>query len=292
MITSKKLDMNIYGTSIPQQLFTSDKFPKLSVTLYMAPNDPEKIIAHNYIECIQNRKLKSPEDISLEEAIKIADWVIKGGHTPALESIYLGFNISGMSKVVSHQIVRHRIGISIGQRTQRANSKEYLGNFAFNQHFIIPPSIRELLAKDQMTEQYFETIMVQIEQLYNRLTDLGISEDDARYIIPQAAETSMDVNIVYKALQGLCSTRLCHLMQSELIEIVRMMQMSVRAYNKTLGRCLKPICLLTGKCNRNENNPTKDYPKGVCEFTTEGTIPVRDVQTCFDLTKYSRDGVK
>lgn len=268
--------------------FHSEKFPKLSVLLYEAPTYPEKIIAHNYLECIEDRQIESPNDIPQDEAVKIADWVIKGGHTPALESIYLGFNIRGMSKVVSHQIVRHRIGVSIGQRTQRANSKEYLGKFFDGEHFILPPSMQHIEDIDDEINEMLSVYLKDAQNLYNALLEIGISEDEARYIIPQASETSMDFNIILKALVGTASTRLCELMQGEMVEIFRLMREAVAEWNVEIASMLKPICMITGKCNRNENNPTVEFPKGACKFTKNGEIPVRDKDDTFDLTKYSK----
>lgn len=280
----------IFGTSIPQVVVSSDKYPKLEVTLYCAPPQPEKILAFSYLECIEDRALTNPDEIEMEDAQKISEWVLKGGHTPALEALYLLFNIRGMSKVVSHQLVRHRIGVSIDQRTQRANSKKYLGNFWGGKHFIVPPSIRDLFETNGELHKSFLNYMMHAEGLYNDFCDAGISEDEARYIIPQASETSMNFKVVWKALlDSVCSTRLCHLMQGEMVEVVKMMAVCAKEYNEFLGSWLKPICMKTDKCNRNENNPTDDAPRGVCSLTIDGTIPCRDRDDTFNLTKYSRD---
>lgn len=269
--------------------FKSGKFPKLSVALIEAPSNPEQIIAHNYSECIEDEQYESPSDIPIYRAKELTQWVINGGHTPALESMLLGFNIRGMSKVVSHQIVRHRIGVSIGQRTQRANSKEYLGRFFDGSHFILPPSIQNIGDVDYEIPELLENFMRDAQNLYNALIVSGVSEDEARYIIPQASETSMDFNIILKALVGTASTRLCHLMQGEMVEVFRLIKMAVDEWHPAIGGMLKPICMITGKCNRNENNPTKEFPKGACCFTQAGAIPCREADATFDLTKYSKD---
>jgi thymidylate synthase (FAD) len=293
VITIKGLGHNIFGTGIEQFLATSDKFPKLQVTLYNAPPSPEKIIAYSYLECIENRNLMSPAEIPIPEAKKITEWVLKGGHTPALESLHILFNIRGMSKVVSHQIVRHRIGVSIDQRTQRANSQEFLGKFYHGKHYITPPDLRRLMNENEHLEELYEDFMAQAEGLYDSFLEAGASEDDARYCIPQASETAMNFKVIFKALlDSVCSTRLCELMQGELVEIVKMMQKLTAKYDANLGKWLVPKCFKTGSCNRNENNPTDDHPKGVCIHTKAGSIPVRDRDDTFDLTKYSRSASK
>ena len=286
----------IFGTmNMKQYIYRSDKFPKMEVSLYQAPDCPEKIIAYDYLECIENRNLVNPSQIDIKEARQICQWVLKGGHTPSLESIYLLFNIRGISKVVSHQLVRHRIGVSIGQRTQRANSKEYLGKFFEGQHYILPKSIVNALADDDKWPDLDKKLNIcfgGIQDLYNDLLKAGVSQDEARYIIPQASETSMNFKVMYNALMHVASQRLCTLMQEEMIEVVRLMVQAVKDYNEFLGEWLQPNCLLTGICNRNENNQTEKYPKGICHYTIDDTIPVRNKDDTFDLTKFSKDGSK
>lgn len=288
-----KLSNCIMGTTVNQYVCHSVKFPGLSVTLYSAPQSPENIIAFSYLECLEDRKYFTPNQISSEEAKKYTEWCLKGGHTPSLEALLLLFNIRGMSKVVSHQIVRHRIGVSIDQRTQRANSAEYLGNIFDNEHYVTPTSIRKLLDNKQMLQRAYDSYYATAQLLYNELIKYGISEDDARYHIPQASTTSMNFKVIYKALlDSVCSTRLCTIMQGELVEIVTMMAELTKLYNPLLGSYLKPVCMKYGKCNRNENNPTDEHPKGVCHYTIDGTIPCREKDNTMDLTKFSRDATK
>lgn len=268
----------------------SEIFSKMEVFLHHAPVNPEKIIAYNYFECIEDRKLNSVYQIDDKVAEDVAKWVFEGGHTPAIESINLGFTIRGISRITSHQLVRHRIGVSIGQRTQRANSEEYLGMFANGGHFILPPSINKLYNESPFFHQSLMYYLESAQNLYNHMLETGISEDDARYIIPHCAETSMTFNVNLKSLMdSVCSTRLCHLMQGETVEVVRLMAMCVKEWNPFIGSYLKPYCLKSGKCNRNENNPTDDYPLGVCLKTLHGEIPPRKKNDTFNLTKYSQD---
>lgn len=272
------------------KVYHSESYPKMGVSLYDAPSNSDlaiKIIAFNYLKCIEDDVPESPSLLSTHRSMKVSEWVLKGGHTPALESLNFGFNITGISKVVSHQLVRHRVGVSIGQRTQRANSKEYLGNFADGQHYSFPPSVQEFI--DRKTDCFeIRECLQRIQKIYNRLIEAGVSQDEARYIIPQASETAMCFNVSYKSLIHICNQRLCYLMQGEMVEVVRLMKKAIHDYHSLLARHLVPICKRTGKCNRNENNPTKDHPKGVCRLTISDEIGLRDKDNIFDLTQYSK----
>ncbi len=44
---------------------------------------------------------------------------LKTGHASPLEQVVFWFGISGVSRSLSHQFVRHRIGISFEQQSQR-----------------------------------------------------------------------------------------------------------------------------------------------------------------------------
>jgi thymidylate synthase (FAD) len=190
-------------------------------------------------------------------------------------------------------LVRHRIGVSIDQRTQRANSKEYLGKLATHNHFITPPSVAELIKHGDIgIDSAFDDYYRMSEQIYNSLLEAGISEDDARYHMPHNAETSMNFKVIYKALMHICSVRLCHMMQSEMVEIVRLMKQAVDEYDELLGSWLKPTCLISKICNRNENNPMEGYPLGKCDLTITQEISPREVDNTFSLTKFSKDATK
>lgn len=276
----------VYATG---KLFTSKEYPKMKVRLIQATTYPLQTIAFSYLECIEDRHLTSIDDISEKEAKKITDWVLKGGHTPSLEAIHLTFNIRGISRVLSHQLVRHRIGVSIDQRTQRANAEEYCGKFYHNNHFILPKSVKLFNVGNQVQCRDFETAMKIIEHLYNNMVNAGVPQDEARYILPQMCETSMNFKVIYKAFQHIASVRLCHLMQGEMVECVRLMYEALADWCPELAEYCKPTCCVTGICNRNENNPTVEFPLGVCEFTKSGQVRPRSADTTFNLTKYSKD---
>jgi len=134
--------------------------------------------------------------------------------------------------------------------------------------------------------------MQSAQEMYNVMIENDIPQEDARYHLPHNMETSMSFKVIYKSLQHVASVRLCHMMMSENTEIVKMMVECVKNYSPLLGNYLKPTCATTGVCNRNENNPTDEYPKGVCDLTVNGIVPARDRSDTYNLTKFSRDNSK
>lgn len=170
--------------------------------------------------------------------------------------------------------------------TQRAAAEEWLGKIYDNSHFVTPPSF-----VDNGTVQHaYLDLMKQAQDFYNLCIDMGIQQDEARYGIPQGAMSLWHGTYSYKTiLDSICSTRMCHVMQGEMVVLARLMATAVMDYNISMGAALKPICQRYGSCNRNENNPTEKYPKGVCELTKTGVIPAREYDDTRDLTKFSKD---
>lgn len=105
--------------------------------------------------------------------------IISWGHTSVLEHSSATFKISDVSRVLSHQLVRHRLA-SPTQRSQRACSEE-------NTRFVIPPSIR----KNPGYEQIFYNTINLCHETYKSLLDLGIDKEDARFILPNATTTEL-----------------------------------------------------------------------------------------------------
>jgi thymidylate synthase ThyX len=281
------LGASIFGTEKPLMRYRTDKFP-LAVSLLAAPANPEHIAAANYKTCIEG-ELVYPQTLTDKEAKETFKWVMQGGHTPSLECIHLTFGVENASVVLLKQISRHRIGNSLGVMTQRAKSEEWLGNM-YDGHYVTPPSF---MGRPKVHQAYNDLVLAS-QNFYNLAIAEGIQQDEARYGIIQGAKTLWHGTYSYKTvLDSICSTRMCHIMQGEMVALSHLMAAAVKDYNELMGDALKPICLRYGNCNRNENNPTKDHPKGVCKLTIDGTVPVRKVEVeKYDLTQYSKDATK
>lgn len=288
MINNVETEHKIFGTDIPMDSYSDDRFP-MKVKLIAAPADPMPIAVANYMSCIEGR-LVLPQEIVLsmtkDEVEEQFAWILAGGHTPSLECIHLTFGIEGASVVLLKQISRHRIGNSLGVMTQRARAEEWLGKLADNHNYVLPPSFRS----NPKIELEYHKLMMHAQAFYTNCIDHGIQQDEARYGIPQGAMSLWHGTYSYKTiLDSICSTRMCHVMQGEMVVLARLMATAVLDYNYHMGSALKPICLRYGNCNRNENNPTDEHPLGVCEITKNGTVPPRERNDLRDLTKYSKD---
>ena len=137
----------------------------------------------------------------------------KNGHLSVMEHIYFTFKIEGISRACSHQLVRHR-HCSFTQRSQR-----YCSEDGFK--VVLPPSIDDGDDGDRYF-RYYEGIE-DIQADYTMLTELGVPNEDARYILPNACETSLYLSCNLRELIHIANERLCTRAQWEIRELVKQM---------------------------------------------------------------------
>jgi len=119
----------------------------------------------------------------------------RSGHHSVLEHAYATFRISGISRACSHQLVRHRL-CSFTQKSQR-----YVDEKDFS--YVIPPSVEE----NEEAKKLFEEFMESARNTYVRLKELGIKNEDARYVLPNAAETEIVLTANFRELRHIISLR-------------------------------------------------------------------------------------
>lgn len=101
------------------------------------------------------------------------------------------FLIEGISRTCSHQIVRHRLA-SFSQESQRYVSLEKGGWQA-----VTPPA----LAASPEAQAVLADAWADLQIAYARLREAGIRKEDARFLLPNAAETRLVMTMDYAALR-------------------------------------------------------------------------------------------
>jgi thymidylate synthase (FAD) len=149
-------------------------------------------------------------DSNPKNPLKLVTHLYKNGHHSVMEHIYFTFKIEGISRACSHQLVRHR-HCSFTQRSQR-----YCSEDGFK--VVFPNSIR----KADKTDGYFD-LMDAIQLHYDELQALGIPNEDARYILPNACTTDLYLSCNLRELIHICNERLCSRAQWEIRELVQKM---------------------------------------------------------------------
>ena len=144
--------------------------------------------AERLIESCGRTCYESYDKITEDSHEKIIRHLIKNGHTSVFEHAKISFRLSNVSRSLTHQLVRHRVA-SYSQKSQR-----YVKEHDFD--FVIPDSI---CVTDEAITQY-EACMKVIEDTYNNLVKLGIRKEDARYLLPNACTTTIDVSMNFRSL--------------------------------------------------------------------------------------------
>lgn len=107
--------------------------------------------------------------------------LLKMGHYSVLEHAYATFRISDVSRSFTHQLVRHRL-CSYTQQSQR-----YVDESRFN--YIEPASIKN----NPKAHSAFIRFIEDAKRIYLELQKLGIKNEDARFVLPNAVESQIVV---------------------------------------------------------------------------------------------------
>ena len=166
---------------------------------------------------------------------KIMKHCIRSGHTSVIEFCDFTFHVSGISRALSHQLVRHRIA-SYAQRSQR-----YCSEDGFK--YVTPKSIENNM--DALV--VYKAIMRDLEYKYKQLQELGIPNEDARMILPNACETVIEVKMNLRTLMNFMNERLCTCAQWEIRQLAQEMRRLVLEVIPQLEPYLVPKCERYGK---------------------------------------------
>ncbi len=119
--------------------------------------------------------------------------LIKRGHTSVLEHAKATFEISKVSRALTHQLVRHRLA-SYTQRSQRYCKEKEFG-------YVIPETFNE----EQKNE--FQNQMKTIQSWYDNWVDNGIKPEDARSVLPNACYTKIMMTANYREWRSIFALR-------------------------------------------------------------------------------------
>jgi thymidylate synthase (FAD) len=168
----------------------------------------------------------------------------KMGHMSPFEHASYSFLIEGISRVTSHQLVRHRLA-SYSQRSQRYVSHD-------NFEYITPPSLEnKTIIFDDRSEQnakyYYRECMEKIADMYKLLSE-AVDDEDARYILPNACETKIVATMNTRELIHFFNERLCQRAQWEIRNMAAEMLKSVKEVSPIIFKNVGPKCVELEKC--------------------------------------------
>ena len=177
----------------------------MTVTVLAHTPDPETTIARCASTCYDS----TPKD--LEGSRKMIKAIVKAGHESCVEHATATFEIDDVSRVVTHELDRHRIGFSYSQRSQRyVNEKE--------PSYVIPDEI----ANDEYACNIYVDAMTNAWNAYQDLQTHGLKNEIARYVLPNACCTKICVTADFRAWRNFLKLRLSKRAQHEIRDLANM----------------------------------------------------------------------
>lgn len=158
------------------------------------------------------------------------------GHMSPFEHASFTFAIDGLSRVASHQLVRHRIA-SFSQQSQR-----YV---TMGEPRLIVPD--EVSGRPEALE-LFEDAARESFAAYEKMVELGVPKEDARFILPHGWETSLVMTMNARELNHFFALRLCRRAQWEIRGLARGMLALVLGVAPELFTPSGPACVTEGAC--------------------------------------------
>jgi len=209
----------------------------LKVVLLSHSPDPERAVATAARNCYSPRDVASIDRNWSEDDIKkMVARVRDAGHLSTFEHTMFTFGVSGVSRALTHQLVRHR-HMSFEQKSQRYITVK--GQF----EYITPPSIA---ARPEIKAKY-DKLMGQIAEFYADAIEAEAPAEDARFALPNAAETQIVVTANARALLDFFTLRTCNNAQWEIRELAfAMLRLAKKAapdlFVRAGATCVRGYC--------------------------------------------------
>ena len=194
---------------------------------------------------------------------EVETWIrdaIMHGYWSVLEHSVYTFSIEGISRVASHQLVRHRIAsyTQMSHRFAKPVDEYYTP--------VVPPSA-EKRAKDLVEEAYTKSYTY-----YYELLRSGIPEEDARYVLPNGVNTNIVVTMNARELYNFFALRLCSRAQWEIRKVAWLMLEEVKRVHPRLFKYASPNCIIHENFVREDPITLEDVLSGKVQFVSQRCI--------------------
>jgi len=184
----------------------------MKIVLLRYTDDPDRVCAAAAASCYSGDGASQlHESLSDKKVGMLLKHTVGKGHHSVVEHAVFTFSIEGVSRALTHQLVRHRIA-SYSQQSQR-----YV---RFDEPtYVTPPEVE----KRQDAKEVFDATVEATWEAYGRMVDEGVPEEDARFILPNAATTNITVTMNARELIHFFSLRCCLRAQWEIRRMAQRM---------------------------------------------------------------------
>ena len=166
---------------------------------------------------------------------KVLSRIVGMGHHSVIEHAVFTFSVEGVSRALTHQLVRHRVA-SFSQQSQRYVSLT-------EPTYVTPHTVEG----DDEARRVFDETMDEIWKAYSKLEGMGIPAEDARYLLPNGCTTNITITMNARELLHFFSLRCCNRAQWEIREMAdRMLELCMEV-SPVIFRNAGPPCV-RGPC--------------------------------------------
>jgi len=179
----------------------------IAITHYLrGDGTPEELLEHAGRVCYRSDRRADPGRFLRAR--------VREGHESIIEHASATFEIGGISRAASHQLVRHRLA-SYSQESQRYVDMS-------DPEWVLPPSI----AENPKAMTVWERFAGEVRSSYRALRELGVRKEDARFVLPNAAATRVVVTMNFRELLHVFRVRISPAAQWEIRSVcVRMLEL-------------------------------------------------------------------
>ena len=275
----------------------------LKVKIIAHTPEPDKVVAQAGKLCYSAVGVDEiTQKLTEEEIARYVNMLASIYHESPLEHVSFTFAIEGVSRVLTHQLVRHRLA-SYSQQSQRYVKLEQF-------EYIVPPAIEnnpeakrifiesmekdqkaydelvDLLLVDILTDKHAADFGSCIREVLRENPDVAPDQskilnlyakefpenyrkaekqaiEDARYVFPNACETKIVVTMNARSLLHFFNVRCCNRAQWEIREMATEMLKECKKIAPALFKKAGPDCVY-GKCG--EGNMSCGHPRKESEF--------------------------
>lgn len=164
----------------------------------------------------------------------------------SLEFVDYTIMIEGVTRAFTHQLVRHRAGVSFAQQSMRTadvSDFEYLATGSCKGNIL------------------YHSTMKKISETYKSLIEVGVKPEDARGILPTNILTNILMKINLRALSDMMSSRLCSRAQGEFRDVMSEIRSEVVSVHRWADSLLACYCDDKGLCFYKNGKGCGKYPE-------------------------------
>lgn len=242
--------MNFYSNTEVELISNMDDIVRLVYTAYRQcyTKNPEKVkvlsdeektkLVEEYEVYRQKYFLGDiPTDIvKLQQCKFICDHL---DHQSPLEHATFTFKVKGLSRVSQQQLTRHRLA------SYSITSQRYIAEMTSDEQNVYIPTAIE---RDSIASSIYKETVEKIFQSAQVLRDLGVKDEDIRYLYPSAMPSDIIMSFNLRSIMHFCNERCCTRAQTEIRLLANKIKVLLRKELPFIGAHIGSKCDVLGFC--------------------------------------------